>query len=96
MNSTWVHIVAEIIGGSVAGIIVGLGFFRILWWSTRRAMESNNPGALVFSSFIGRSVMMIAFFAVTFFYAPVAGISAAFGFLVARHLTVRSLAPEEP
>lgn len=96
MTSTSFHIIAEIVGGSVAGTVVGLGFFRLLWWSTRRAMESNNPGALVFSSFIGRSVMMIAFFAVTFFYAPLAGISAALGFLVARHLTVRALAPEEP
>jgi F1F0 ATPase subunit 2 len=86
--------ILELAAGIVSGIVVGLGFFRLLWLSTQKAVSSSKPVAVMVASFFGRLLAVVVLFALAFWWAPLTGVGAALGFLVARRLSLRPIRKE--
>ena len=74
---------------SLAGVLLGLGFFGGLWWTVRRAIDSRRPAL-----WVGGSLLLRMGCAVTGFVLVCAGdwrrlVACLIGFWAARWLAVR-------
>jgi F1F0 ATPase subunit 2 len=78
---------------AAAGALLGALYLGGLWATVRRLPRASHPAALVFGSFLGRTVLAALGFALLLAGDPVRLVVALGGFLAVRVAMVRRLRP---
>jgi F1F0 ATPase subunit 2 len=82
--------------GTIAGVLLGIGFFGGLWWTTSRALSSEAAGVWFIGSYLLRfGLLAVGLFALAHDDA-IRGLGAAFGLIVARLGVVRLVLRRKP
>lgn len=81
--------------GLAAGLLVGAAYFAGLWWTVRKVTRVQRPAPWLLGSFVARSLLALAAFALVLRLAsPFALLAALIGFMAARWLATRFLPSE--
>ena len=87
MTDSTLGTVAEVVGGFIAGFIVGIPYFASLWWNTQLFTTGSAGKAIAIQ--LGRIALAVAALILLARLGLVTLLSAGVGFLVARPLVLR-------
>lgn len=72
-----------------SGVLIGLAYFGMLWWTVRRMSSARHPAALVAGSFLIRTVAAAAAIVLVSGGEWIPLLAVVAGFLVARTILIR-------
>src|SRR5690606_8286780 len=81
--------VLPLVLAGVSGVLIGLAYFGMLWWTVRRIGSARHPAALVAGSFLVRTIVAAGGIVVVSGGDPLPLVTAVAGFLVARTILIR-------
>lgn len=74
---------------AAAGVLIGLLYFGMLWWTVRRMVSARSPALLAMASFLIRTAVAAAGIVAVARGKPLPLLAAVAGFLVGRTILVR-------